>query len=204
MDLSSFMAAQFPVQPLYLGSTLEPLPEPAADSLFAHRFILAADGVWRQIRTPWLSALYPICTSEKRLPFAPLVQEIRIILSLPQIFDIVAGFARIAGHYQDHEVHQDLFIDHRGSITPGPLDHGDKSHIEYRRNSPPGALFLDLHSHGILHSYFSSTDDRDDQNDLKVAVVVGDLQQSNPTFHIRTCLQYGIFLGGTQCYTVAA
>jgi len=201
--VTEFMSQQFPVVPVYLGATLDPLPEPTQDSLFHHRFLVASNGIWRQVRTPWLEATYPVCTNDEvQLPFQELTKNVSILFDQATLFGLVAEFAKLAMENLDHEIHQDLFMDHQGNISKGPLDHGGKAYIEYRRSSPKGALFLDLHSHGRIPSYFSKTDDRDDANDLKIAAVVGNFPDQ-PIFHIRTCLEYGIFIGGNQCYTVA-
>jgi PRTRC genetic system protein A len=60
-------------------------------------------------------------------------------------------------------------------------------HIRYRRPAVTGArtLAIDLHSHGRHPAFWSPTDDRDDCDDAKLAVVFGDLDAPQPSVKAR-------------------
>jgi len=55
-------------------------------------------------------------------------------------------------------------------------------------------LLVDMHSHGELPAFFSSTDDKDDSGEVKLSYVLGSLGDDNQTSKIRLCLN-GLFIG---------
>lgn len=51
---------------------------------------------------------------------------------------------------------------------------------------------MDCHSHGRHPAYFSSTDNQDDRHDVKMALVIGNCDRSNPSVAARLCAK-GLF-----------
>lgn len=66
--------------------------------------------------------------------------------------------------------------------TPGRLDY---PRPETTDTSTP---CIDLHSHGAAPAFFSPTDDADDRHDVKIAIVLGNLDQSVPSIAARLCV----------------
>ena len=69
-----------------------------------------------------------------------------------------------------------------------PTQKVTRASVEYQR---PRNLVVDIHSHGAMKPFFSSTDDKDDQG-FKISIVAGEMDKPLNTFLARVCL-YGYF-----------
>ena len=76
--------------------------------------------------------------------------------------------------------------------------HASSHRIQYVRPALAAneSLVLDLHSHGHGPAYFSSTDDEDDRNEVKIAGVVGNVN-GELSWKFRLCLA-GIFINESE------
>ena len=54
-------------------------------------------------------------------------------------------------------------------------------------------MVIDLHSHGLLGAFFSSTDNFDDRSEVKIAGVIGNLNKPEVTTSFRLCAN-GVFV----------
>lgn len=185
-----------------------------------HRYLVAEDGLWLEVRRAWLWARMPLAqTWGTALPFGRVAGP-------QELPEITAGMEVDARNFtpplqaqytfegEDLERLQTLFVhDARASLPDEFAAWGvwneQTSRLEYRplvatEASPGGITFsrprledhehlaVDLHSHGALAAFFSSTDDDDDRGEVKIAVVVGTLDQE-PTFATRLCA-LGLFV----------
>jgi PRTRC genetic system protein A len=153
------------------------------------RIILAANGVFVQVKLDWLDCIQrlspalpiplPYGTIEERLAFSFGVLPIRLIEAF-----IEAGRRglpnEVAGAliYSRRGQHLRLALCEAVAASPGRIDY---------RMPPMDAdetLAVDLHTHGHGRPFWSDTDDRDDQG-IKVAGVLGHLHQLKPRARFR-------------------
>jgi hypothetical protein len=209
-----FQQSLTPVVVVPKYSEIAPLSTPG------HRYLVAEDGLWLEVRRAWLWARMPLAqTWGTSLPFGRLAEP----QTLPEVTDGMEVDARdfmptLQAQYtfeaEDLERLQTLFVhDARASLPDEFAAWGvwdDKAgRLVYRplvatEASPGGITFsrprledhehlaVDLHSHGALAAFFSSTDDDDDRGEVKLSVVVGTLDQE-PTFATRLCA-LGLFV----------
>lgn len=159
------------------------------------RMLLARNGLFVQMKTPWLDCTMRVAEVDMRLPFGTLdetiafafgvipvgllerfIREARV--ALPDetagalIFNVRTGGLRLAMHE---------------SVAAGP------GRVIYRIAELPDdeLLAVDLHSHGRVPAFWSADDDRDDQG-VRVCGVFGNLDQARPTARFRLVLN-GMF-----------
>jgi PRTRC genetic system protein A len=79
-------------------------------------------------------------------------------------------------------------------LAPVVILSHDAGSLKYSAPSLAGdeVLVMDCHSHGKHPAYFSSTDNEDDQHDVKMALVIGNCDRPNPSIAARLCAK-GIF-----------
>lgn len=172
-----------------------------------HRYLVAEDGIWLEVKRPWLDARVPIATIwngedeaawDHSLPFGPVERRIAYAISntefdrIQQRFLIDARAAlpnEFAAWAVYDEATQALHYQPLVAIEAGP------GGIEFHRPTLGLGhhLAIDLHSHGAMDAFFSSTDDEDDRGDVKVAVVAGRLDRE-PMWTTRLCV-LGVFIG---------
>ena len=194
--------------------------ELAALTTPGHRYLVAEDGLWLEVRRAWLWARTPLAQVwGTALPFGRLAEP----QALPEVTEGMELDARdftppLQAQYTfdtaDLERLQTLFVHDARQALPNEFAawgvwNEQAGRLEYRplvatEASPGGITFsrprledhehlaVDLHSHGTLAAFFSSTDDDDDRGEVKLAVVVGTLDQE-PTFAVRLCA-LGLFV----------
>lgn len=178
-----------------------------------HRYLVAADGLWLEVRRPWLHLLWPLANigepvrpvpgfrTNHATPFGRLNPSVEIAFGrVPQ--DLIRKFAergrlscpkeRGAWLSWEHGIEGaeprlvwSEPVDTEG--TPGALDYNRPEHTA---NLSP---CIDLHTHGTAPAFFSTTDDQDDAHDVKIAIVIGNLDQPVPTIAARLCC-LGVFI----------
>ena len=165
------------------------LPELGA----GQRMLLGRNGVFLQMRTPWLDCTTRVGQLAERLPlpYGDVVERIAfsfgaIPIRLLECFIEVARAAlpdEVAGAliYDEHRQTLSLRI-HEG------LDVG-RSHVRYKiGNLGAGEMLaVDLHSHGRLGAFWSADDDRDDDG-VRVCGVFGNVDCATPTARFRLVL----------------
>ncbi len=194
MDYMLWKAA--PVLAVPKMATFEPL---AANG---HRFLVASSGLWLECRRPWLYLLRPIAPqagSAVALPFGDLAPSIRLAFGkVPH--DFIRGFAEMARKTMPNE-HAAFVQWEEPSGQPGAPATGrlvwEPAHINaatpvsvevQRPVSEEGySIAIDFHSHGASAAFFSDTDDADDRHEVKIAIVVGNLDQPVPSIAARLC-----------------
>lgn len=163
-----------------------------------HRFLVAADGLWLEIRRAWLYARLPVAQQGMvAMPYGTVTPCLELVFrKVPQA--LLTEFTELAKAGLPNEVaaaviwhegtgYMRLQQLHAVSASPGHITYqtavlGDGEHA-----------IVDLHSHGHSPAYFSATDNVDDYGTTKVSGVVGNLDKPEQTYAFRLCAQ-GLFV----------
>lgn len=161
-----------------------------------HRFLLAAEGLFVEIRRPWLHLVQQVAAldnSGPRAPYGSIEPKIEF------------GFGRLgaaAPHFRQFAVeaaaampneHAACVIWNRrtNELTYRPVEVISSSPTEITINRPTLAddesLAIDLHSHGAGPAHFSAQDDLDDAGEVKIAGVIGGIGTDTPSVAFRLC-----------------
>ena len=175
--------------PTVMVPKFEPLPD--LDHA-GHRFLAGRDGLWIEARRAWLHARIPLTPAPIPLPYGelPPLVDFRFGRGL---LPLLRRFVREAAEFSPDEHAAWLgWNQHTQSLEylAVRVIQQSGSHIRYERplTSPGVDLCVDLHSHGRLPAFFSSQDDRDD-DETKLAICVGNCDQPFPSLAARLCLQ---------------
>lgn len=188
MDIALLAAAPVAAVPRY--APFHPLQESG------HRFLLAADGLYLEVRRPWLHYVHQLAKhTAVAIPFGEITKKCELDFgsigsALPQMKEFAAKakadapIEAAASLLWDH-VKKSWRIEYPkiiGEATPGS--------IQYEQVVPgeDESLAIDLHSHGHLGAFFSETDNADDRGSVKIAGVLGDLDKAQPTVAFRMCV----------------
>jgi len=165
------------------------LPELGA----GQRMLLGRNGVFLQMRTPWLDCTTRVGQLAERLPLPYGDVEERIAFSFGAIpIRLLQGFIEAARAALPDEVAGALIYDEHEQTLSLRIHEGldvSRSHVRYRIAdlSEGEALAVDLHSHGRLGAFWSADDDRDD-NGVRVCGVFGNVDRAAPTAEFRLVL----------------
>lgn len=156
------------------------------------RFLLAKDGLWVQIKRAWLDLTVPLATqcvmpipcgelsqimqfNFGKLPTHFLMQFIKDArANLPNecaawfIWNEVSGEMR----YVLLEAEQASI----GAVTYLCPELAEGEH-----------LVADIHSHGSMSAFFSFQDNEDDKTEVKIAIVVGNVDSTDVSIKMRLC-----------------
>lgn len=188
MDKALLAAAPVAAVPRY--SPFHPLQENG------HRFLLAEDGLYLEVRRPWLHFIHQLAKqSAAAIPYGPMKGKCELDFgtigsALPQMKE----FATKARADAPIEAAASLLWDHRQKAWrieyPDIIGEATAGSIQYNQVVPAEdeSLAIDLHSHGHLSAFFSSTDDADDRGAVKISAVFGDLDKEKPTVAFRMCM----------------
>lgn len=168
--------------------TFEPL------AINGHRFLVADDGLWIEVRRPWLYVLHRLAAQEQvAMPYGKLKQTIDIRRIPRRLLEDFISMAR-----EEYPVECAAWITWQEDrdewqlmpLAPSSAGH---SHVNFARPilEEGEHLVLDIHSHGAHPAFFSSTDD-DDDREFKVAGVVGQVATELQT-KFRLCIN-GAFI----------
>lgn len=184
------MAAQRPLPPVgYLFNThtgLEGLPG------LAYSYTVALNGVFIQAQGPLLSVTVRVAPGLIR-GLAPLDEEIKLHYGLvpSSLMDLaLLGFRSI----KTTELYLAIVWDETGPGGAGhyalrrPFQEATPASVRYL---PAPKTVVDMHSHGDLAAFFSSTDDADEQG-LKLYIVAGKVHQGPVELNMRVGV-YGYF-----------
>ena len=163
--------------------------EPLATS--GNRILNAKDGLWIEARRPGIYSRQPIALQNKvAMPYGEIKPELKT--SFSRLGPMLYQFIAMARSFCPNEVGMALvWNEATGKLDSRVLEliHNGPGHIHYKRpNLQAGEhVVVDLHSHGMSAAFFSRTDDADDRGDLKIAIVVGNVDTSTPTVKARLC-----------------
>lgn len=164
-----------------------------------HRYLVAEDGLWIEVKRPWLHLVWPIAPSPAPLPYGKLQDRMEFAFDWDAVDLLLAQFEAEAIRALPSEHAAWLIWDGKEevlryrsilAISAGPA--GIKLHrpqLEAHEH-----LAVDVHSHGALGAFFSTTDDGDDAGEVKLSVVLGNLDDpGSQTLSMRLCA-HGLFI----------
>jgi PRTRC genetic system protein A len=151
------------------------------------RYVLASDGVYREISTCWMvrRKLHGPC----RLPYGDLQESLTFLMEAPPL-ELWKEFLAQARQALPNEC-AGLMIWNQTSqqwrLEMRIAHLASKVRIDYieARLDDDEVGVVDIHSHGVLRAGFSQRDNRDDMGGIKVAAVVGRVDQPSPEFVMR-------------------
>ena len=154
-----------------------------------HRYLMAQDGLYLDLQTPWLSLTVKTATNRTALPYGPVIEQLKLKFG---------NSLRSALRRFEREARTAAPIEHAAWLS---FDGSDQSlHYEsvqvldastdlirYERPELPAlrVLAVDIHSHGHYAAGFSDEDDRDSLDDAKLEVVFGNLDRATPSVACR-------------------
>lgn len=154
---------------------LQPLMEPG------HRFLGARDGLWIEIRRPWVHVVWPIaiCKEPVSIPYGSLSKKVELgfdtfpidILNLFMTDALLQHPAEVGGVGIWNSVSQ-TFRYEKCTVVASGLGHLRQTFPSLTEDE---SVVFDFHSHGPIPAYFSDTDCSDVGSDVVLAGVVGNL-----------------------------
>lgn len=158
------------------------------DMVPGQRVLVAANGLFLQVRTTWLDCVVRIGDVGVALPYGASEPGIRCAFGKVSN-RLLLEFVRWARDALPDEVAGGLvYSASSGTLRMVCFEALSQSPdgIEYRIPVLQGdeVVAVDLHSHGHSAAYFSATDDADD-NGIKIAGVFGNLDLTEPTCQFR-------------------
>jgi len=165
-----------------------------------HRFLLARDGLYLEVRRPWLHFIHRLAEqSVVAMPFGEVKPRMDLAFGrLGCAIDQMRSFVRYAIRSLPNEAVRHLVWDSQAQqLIPMNLEIEDATpgSVRYRAPALPDhqSLAIDLHSHGAIGAFFSSTDNQDDAGSVKFAGVIGDLDKPGKSLEFRLCV-LGLYL----------
>ncbi|MCP3712293.1 PRTRC system protein A [Paraburkholderia sp. CNPSo 3274] len=174
-------------------SVMVPTREPVAPmTVPGERLLIASNGVFLEINRPWIRLVRRLGVFEWRtsVPYGEAAELTELACgSVPA--ELVAGFAHMARAALPNEAGAWIVWDAATGefrVVPLPSLSHSPAHLSYERPELRSGewLVVDCHSHGSGSAYFSTTDDRDDQHDVKFALVLGHCHRV-PSVALRLC-----------------
>lgn len=195
MSLNAIDSTLQAVTPTVMVPRFEPF-RPMQES--GHRFLAAMDGLWLEMKRPWLYAVLPVARQERvAMPYGWL--KAGISLSCGRIpSKIVSAFINEAMCTPDTEIAGGgIWNENSGEWRYERFVTVEASggHVSYLRPRLQEGehLVLDMHSHGGHPAFFSRTDDADDKGETKFAMVLGRASDTGaPELLVRLCAM-GLF-----------
>ncbi|HEY4295694.1 MAG TPA: PRTRC system protein A, partial [Paraburkholderia sp.] len=149
-----------------------------------HRFLMTAEGVFVEVRRPWLHVIQQLSKHNEtgpRPPYGLIMPKIELAFGrLGVALPFVQAFAEEAQSALPNEHAAWIVWDndkqelaykalHVSAASPGAIT------FERPELQPHESLAIDLHSHGAAAAFFSAQDDSDDAGEVKISAVLGGL-----------------------------
>lgn len=166
-----------------------------------HRFLMARDGMYLEVRRPWLHVIHQLATQTAVcMPYGAIEAKVEFGFGkIGTAIEELRAFGEIARLKSPIESAASvIWNDETGEWAvryPLPIGEPTTGHIQFQQVllAEREHLAIDLHSHGLSPAYFSPTDDQDDAGAVKISGVFGNLDQPVPTVAFRLCL-LGLFI----------
>jgi PRTRC genetic system protein A len=182
------LAKSFPVVTVPKYGDFEPMAHNG------QRLLIAGNGFFLEVRRDWIHAIQrcAITLGAVRYPFGDMLPFSHIAFG-HQIPQLMAAFLSIAQRHFPDEVGGVLLYNRTSqcyTLKECASIAASSASLKY---SPPSlseteSIAVDIHSHGRYEARFSSTDDADDIDGVKIAMVVGLVDTPTPTLCMRLCL----------------
>lgn len=188
MDMALLAAAPVAAVPRY--TPFHPLQDNG------HRFLLAEGGLYLEVRRPWLHYIHPLAKqADVTIPYGAIQGKCELDFgSIGSALAQMKEFAAKAKADAPIEAAASLLWNHQEKAWrieyPEIVGEASAGHIQYRQvePAPDESLAIDLHSHGHIEAFFSSTDNEDDRGAVKISAVFGNLDTAAPTVAFRLCV----------------
>lgn len=164
-----------------------------------HRFLVANDGLWIEIKRPWLHMIWPLAQQTGvAIPYGSLRRKAQFAFGKLPV-DLILAFANDATAALPNEAaawliwHEETpFMESYLEYRHLPPVSAGSGHIQFERPAlaPYQHLAVDLHSHGAGPAFFSAQDNQDDAGEVKISGVIGSLTPEGdrlPTVEFRIC-----------------
>jgi PRTRC genetic system protein A len=161
------------------------------------RMVVGRNGLFLQIRTPWLDCTTMVAPTATglALPYGQVLESMQFEFGVIPL-QLLERFVELAREAMPNEAAGALIFDTRnGALTlrmHEAIDAGPE-HINYRIADlrDHEVLAIDLHTHARLAAFWSSNDDQDDTG-VRVCGVFGNLDHPRPSAKFRLVLN-GLF-----------
>ncbi|MEO8383640.1 MAG: PRTRC system protein A [Betaproteobacteria bacterium] len=166
--------------------------EPRAD---AHRYLVACDGIYLDVTRPWLKAVTRVAAAAVPLPFGAVAPLLYLACGpVPrELFDQFCALAKAALPAETSALIVWSASTRQFRLLPTAV-HATAAAVQYR--IPPlqrdEYRVIDIHSHARTEAFFSATDDQDDCHDVKLSVVIGNVDRTQISICARVCVM-GVF-----------
>ena len=153
------------------------------------RYVMAANGVWREVKLPWLDVCHRIAQPDLPLPYGDVAGRLRVVCA-PIPMELMRRFAADAKRAMPYEMAAALIWSEATDTwryqEREPLQQSE-AYVQYAeaKLAPGEHLVVDLHSHGFFPAFFSATDDQDDAGSMRFSGVIGNLDQEKQSFCLR-------------------
>lgn len=181
------LQAECPTVMVPAHGELEPMEAPG------RRFLSASDGLWVEIKRPWLHLVWPVALHNGYpVPYGQLEKKIKLAFGVIDQ-DLIRLFIAEAKGSSPNEMGAWLvWDDMQRKLVYRRLDvtHAGPASLKFNcpQLAPHESLAVDLHSHCVLPAFFSQEDDRDDLQTIKIAGVFGRIQNAVPESKFRLCI----------------
>ncbi|HDV6329997.1 TPA: PRTRC system protein A [Burkholderia cenocepacia] len=161
-----------------------------------HRFLLAAEGLFVEIRRPWLHLIQPIAPIDGACPRPPYGSiDTKIEFTFGRISAAEPHLRRFANDAAEAAPNEHaawiVWNETSKELVYREVEVTSSTPTAITINRPTLAddesLAFDLHSHGTGPAGFSATDDADDAGEVKIAGVIGGVGTANPSVAFRLC-----------------
>ena len=158
-----------------------------------HRFLVAANGLWLEVRRPWLYVRRPIAKQlTVAMPYGHLEERTEITCG-PVPLDLLQAFSNLARTAAPLETAAWITWNEATcefAIRSLEETSAGSSHVDVNRPrlDDDEHLVLDIHSHGFYSAGFSPKDNKDDRGEVKLAMVTGSYQKDHVSTAIRLCV----------------
>ena len=155
-----------------------------------NRILNAKDGMWIEARRPGIYSRQQIAIQNHvAMPYGTVAPALETRFS--HLGNTLRQFIEVARNNQNEIGMVLVWNDVTNALESHFLEavSSSPSHILYKRPSLDEGkhVVVDIHSHGRHPAFFSRTDNKDDRGDLKIAIVVGNVDQPTPTVKARLC-----------------
>jgi len=181
--------------PVVVVPAYEPLPQ---NEIGKTRFLMAREGLYIQTTPPWGTLTRIVWRSPRPLPYGAVEEENTFVKVLDDATNIIksvivpvaAKYARYGKEYAGLITwHPDGYYEHL------PVDFtSTEVEISYRvpKVSNGAHIAIDIHSHGRIRPYFSTTDDADDAGGVKIGVVLGNYRRREGIDTFDSVIRYSV------------
>lgn len=157
-----------------------------------HRFLAASDGLWVEIRRPWLHLIWPVAQQTAvAMPYGSLNRKCEIAGGpVPAL--LLEQFVRAACETPHTECAAWLVWDELQQVYRCQMVDvisAGSHHIHYNRPvlQEHEHLVVDMHSHAGIPAFFSPEDNEDDAGEVKFSFVVGNCGDQSQSRVMRLC-----------------